>query len=94
MSEEVHQQLGTVEKEQNFEELTVLRKIAMARVKKERDLAEVKMYSKLSLVQSTCEDALKWSSSMSLKTVFLSCLLECVSKSTTECMFCSVSIIP
>lgn len=37
----VRQELKEIEKEQSFEELALLRSIAMNRIKKERDLAEV-----------------------------------------------------
>lgn len=44
--EEVRQRLGEVEKEQSYEELTVLRTIVMSRIKKERALAEVSASAK------------------------------------------------
>ena len=41
VSEGVRQELREIESEQSFEELAVLRSVAMNRIKKERDLAEV-----------------------------------------------------
>ncbi len=41
VSDEVREHLQLIEKEQSFEELAVLRKVAMATVKRERDLEEV-----------------------------------------------------
>ena len=38
---DVRLQLDEIEREQSFEELSVLRKVAMARVKRQRDLVEV-----------------------------------------------------
>ena len=45
LSEEVHQKLRDIEAEQSFQELAVLRRVAMARVKKERDLVQVSCVS-------------------------------------------------
>ncbi len=41
MSEEVREELKSIEKEQSFDELTVLRTLVMNCIKKERDLAQV-----------------------------------------------------
>lgn len=38
---EVKEELEAIEKDQSFEELAVLRRVVMARVKRQRDLVEV-----------------------------------------------------
>ena len=42
VSDEVMEQLRVIEREQSFEELAILRRVAMATVKRERDLEEVR----------------------------------------------------
>ena len=49
VSEDVQRKLKEIEYELKYEELAVLRKLAMDRVKRERDLAEVGLSLSLSL---------------------------------------------